>query len=159
METITLTQLKEMCANHEHVSLVKGYYGKDLKYYGLESEPPKIIDLVFDWNEPFEHYVYGFGSVDSYMVYFRDAIGKKHHLQLFKHPGEKDWTITIRKPGRHHQSNDFYFSKEEAQKEVDRRHKETLEYLKSIEDRKRKAIETINKEIEKLEEIKGWYSD
>ena len=48
METITLTQLKEMCANHEHVSLVKGYYGKDLKYYGLESEPPKIIDLVFD---------------------------------------------------------------------------------------------------------------
>ena len=110
METITLTQLKEMCANHEHVSLVKGYYGKDLKYYGLESEPPKIIDLVFDWNEPFEHYVYGFGSVNSYMVYFRDAIGKKHHLQ-------------------------------------------------NIEDRKRKAIETINKEIEKLEEIKEWYSD
>lgn len=51
---------------------------------------PRIYRLKFK-KEPFEHYVYGFGNVDSYIIKFFNSLFKEYTVQIFKRLGCKDW--------------------------------------------------------------------
>lgn len=156
---IKLSELKKIHKSGKSIYYVNGFYGKELKL--KRSNPTLTIEELKFVENPFEHYVYGFGTVDSYLVHFVNLNNQKHEriLQLFKE--EDDWVrirshrnymMGIRDPDLDFDS--FFLTLAEAQTEYDRRKKLSMAYYDGILLKKRRAISTIEAEILSIEETK-----